>query len=162
MSGEEKANKIGFKTFYSALQATIDDKGRLKIPSEALEKSTDGLKVFITSFDLREIRVYPIHLWEHNLNLLGNASGNAAAAQRLARLARANGVDGVVDPSGRVLLPAALRKGMGFEKEPVPVVVELFDGRLNVVTKKVYEEELAIAAANMAADKAVLEGIGLK
>lgn len=162
MSGEEKAKKLGFKTFYSALQATVDDKGRLKIPTDALERSTDGLKVFITAPDLREIRVYPIHVWEHNLNLLGNASGNAAAAQRFSRLARARGGDGVVDSSGRVLLPAELRKLMGFDKDPVPVMVELFDGRLNVVTKKVYEEELAIAVANMAADKAALEGIGLK
>ena len=80
MQGEEKEKNLGFKTFYSALAATVDEKGRLKIPTDALERSTDGLKVFITAPDLREIRVYPIHVWEYNLNLMGNASGNAAAA----------------------------------------------------------------------------------
>ena len=162
MQGEETRKHPGFKTFYGYLQAGVDDKGRLKIPADAVEKSGDGLKVFITSFDLRQIRVYPIHVWEHNLNLFDSASENAAAAERLGRIAKAHGGDGVVDASGRVTLPPYLRKAMGFGSEAVPMMLDLHKGRLNAVTMKVFEEDLAVSKSSFGEDMAAMERIGLK
>ena len=68
---------------------------------------------------------------------------NAAAAERLERIAKAFGGDAEVDGSGRVLLPASLREAMGLEKQAV--MVDVHKGRLNVVSKKIHDEQLQVS-----------------
>src|SRR6202050_4994259 len=147
---------------HSIAQASVDDKGRLKLPAEfvAYLKAVDGVKVFITTVDFRQVRIYPLPVWKRNENLFDNASENAAAAERLERIAKAYGGDAEVDGSGRVLLPAPLREEMGLEKQPV--MVDVHKGRLNVVTKKVHDEMLQVSRANLAEDLAAMTKIGFK
>src|SRR5579862_7665287 len=120
---------------HSIAQASVDDKGRLKLPAEfvAYLKAVDGVKVFITTVDFRQVRIYPLPVWKRNADLFDNAAENAAAAERLERIAKAFGGDAEVDGSGRVLLPAALREEMGLEKQAV--MVDVHKGRLNVMSK---------------------------
>ena len=53
-------------------QAKCDDKGRLKFPSEIVGylKALDVERVFITTVDLKLIRIYSETLWERNQNVL--------------------------------------------------------------------------------------------
>ena len=143
-------------------QASIDDKGRLKLTSEYLEYlESIGVKtVFITTVDLRIVRVYPMSLWLRNENLFDNAGENAAAAERMAFLARVHGGKAEIDSSGRVLLPAKLREALGLEKQPV--WLEMHNGRINVMTKKIYDERMQLVQATMAEDLKALEKVGLK
>src|ERR1700728_1271692 len=80
---------------HSIAQASVDDKGRLKLPSEfaAYLKAVDGLKVFITTVDFQQVRIYPLPVWKRNENLFDNAAENADAAERLAWIAKAFGGD---------------------------------------------------------------------
>jgi len=147
---------------HSIAQASVDDKGRLKLPTEfaAYLKAVDGVKVFITTVDFRQVRIYPLLVWKRNENLFDTASENAAAAERLERIAKAYGGDAEVDASGRVLLPASLRDAMGLERQAV--MVDVHKGRLNVVTKKIHDELLQVSKASLAEDLAAMVKIGFK
>lgn len=147
---------------HSIVQASIDDKGRLKLPAEVLEylEAIGVTRVFITSVDLRQARIYPLQVWKRNENLFDNAGDNAGAAERMALLAKAYGGDAEIDKSGRVLLPGALREELGLEKQPV--WLDVYNGRINIVTRKIHEERLQLAKASMAEDLKTLEKMGFK
>ena len=161
--GEVKNNNlVTAEPPHSIVQASVDEKGRLKLPVEFLQY-LEALKVttvFITTFDLRLARIYPMRVWEVNKALLQNAGENAAAAERLAFLAKAYGGDAEIDKSGRVLLPAKLREALNLEKQPV--WLDEFQGRINVVTRQVHDERMQLAKANMSEDLKTLEKLGLK
>ena len=144
---------------HSIAQASVDEKGRLKLPAEFLEylEALKVTKVFITTFDQRQARIYPIAVWKVNEALFENSA--EAGAERLALLAKAYGGDAEIDKSGRVLLPAKLRETLGLEKQPV--WLDVFKGRINVVTKQVYEERMQLALATMGDDLRTLDKMGL-
>ena len=147
---------------HSIAQASVDEKGRLKLPAEFLAY-LEALKVtavFITTLDQRQARIYPIEVWKVNEALFQNAGENAAAAERMAFLAKVYGGDAEIDKSGRVLLPAKLRETLGLEKQPV--WLDVYHGRINIVTKKVYDEKMQLAQASMSEDLKTLEKLGFK
>jgi len=145
---------------HSIAQASVDEKGRLKLPAEFLEylEALKVTKVFITTFDQRQARIYPIAVWKVNEALFENSA--EAAAERLALLAKAYGGDAEIDKSGRVLLPAKLREALDLEKQPV--WLDVYHGRINVVSKKIHDERMQLAQANMSEDLKTLEKMGLK
>ena len=145
---------------HSIAQASVDEKGRLKLPAEFLEylEAIKVTKVFITTLDQRQARIYPIAVWKVNEALFENSAD--PAAERLALLAKAFGGDAEIDKSGRVLLPAKLREVLGLEKQPV--WLDVYHGRINVVSKKIYDERMQLAQANMSEDLKTLEKLGLK
>ncbi len=147
---------------HSIAQASVDEKGRLKLPAEfvAYLEALEVTKVFITTFDQRQARIYPLAVWKVNEELFQNAGENAAAAERLAFLAKVYGGDAEIDKSGRVLLPAKLRETLGLEKQPV--WLDVYQGRINVVTKKIFDERMQLAQASQPEDLKTLEKIGLK
>ena len=147
---------------HSIAQASVDEKGRLKLPSEFLEylEALKVTKVFITTFDQRQARIYPIEVWKVNEALFENSGDHAGAAERLALLAKAYGGDAEIDKSGRVLLPAKLREALGLEKQPV--CLDVYHGRINVVSKKIHDERMQLAQASMSEDLKTLEKLGLK
>jgi MraZ protein len=145
---------------HSIAQASVDEKGRLKLPAEFLEylEALKVTKVFITTFDQRQARIYPIAVWKVNEALFENSA--EAAAERLALLAKAYGGDAEIDKSGRVLLPAKLRESLDLEKQPV--WLDVYHGRINVVNKKIHDERMQLAQASMSEDLKTLEKLGLK
>jgi MraZ protein len=145
---------------HSIAQASVDEKGRLKLPAEFLEylEALKVTKVFITTFDQRQARIYPIAVWKVNEALFENSAD--PAAERLALLAKASGGDAEIDKSGRVLLPAKLREILDLEKQPV--WLDVYHGRINVVTRQVHDERMQLAKANMSEDLKTLEKMGLK
>jgi MraZ protein len=145
---------------HSIAQASVDEKGRLKLPAEFLEylEALKVTKVFITTFDQRLARIYPIEVWKVNEALFENSTDSAA--ERLSLLAKAYGGDAEIDKSGRVLLPAKLREALDLEKQPV--WLDVFHGRINVVSKKIHDERMQLAQASMAEDLRALEKMGLK
>ncbi len=147
---------------HSIVQASVDEKGRLKLPAEFLEylDAIGVTKVFITTVDLRLARIYPLEVWKRNENLFDHAGDNAAAAERLALLAKAYGGDAEIDKSGRVLLPGPLREELGLEKQPV--WLDVYNGRINVVSRKIHDERMQLAKANMSEDLKTLEKMGFK
>ena len=162
MGGAQHNNPMTAEPPHSIAQASVDEKGRLKLPAEFLEylEALKVTKVFITTFDQRQARIYPIQVWKVNEALFENSADNAGAAERLALLAKAYGGDAEIDKSGRVLLPAKLREAMDLEKQPV--CLDVYHGRINVVSKKIHDERMQLAQASMSEDLKTLEKMGLK
>jgi DNA-binding transcriptional regulator/RsmH inhibitor MraZ len=108
--------------------------------------------------DFRTARIDPLSVWKRNENLFNAAGENSAAMERLARLAKHFGGDAEIDKSGRVLLPAMLRAEMGLEKQAV--VVDVHNGRVNVVLKKVHDELMQVSRASLPEDLKIAEKMG--
>lgn len=147
---------------HSIAQARVDDKGRLKLPSEFLEylKKLGVDKVFITSLDREVARIYPIAVWKRNENFFGNAGDLAELAEDVAYIAKVFGGDSEIDAQGRVLLPAALRRELSLESQPV--FLDCYNGRINVAGKAVHEARYHRAMANLSEKVKTLEKKGLK
>jgi MraZ protein len=147
---------------HSIAHASVDDNGRLKLP-ERIIQYLDALKVtqvFITTLDMRLARIYPLPLWKRNEELFYNAGEQAERAARLAFRAKVLGGDAEIDKSGRVLLPVKLRESLGLEKQAV--WLDVYNGGINLMTRKIYEEQMQLATASMADDLQALEKLGLK
>ena len=59
-----------------------------------------------------------------------------------------------------MLLPAKLREMLGLEKQPV--WLDVYHGRINVVSKKIHDERMQLAHASMSEDLKTLEKLGFK
>ncbi len=129
--------------FRGSFQASIDDKGRLKLPTRLRQQLVQwyGPVVFITSFDPSELRLYPLPVWEEfERRFLAQPSLNPLV-QRL--MEHANyGQEEEVDNQGRVLVPVLLREAVGVDGE---VVVSGRGKFLGVVARDRARLELARA-----------------
>lgn len=138
--------------------ARVDDKGRLKLPADFLQYLTDvgSTKVFVTSFDERIARIYPIPLWkdiEKGLNARGrNGKMMLFTANDL-------GGDAELDPQGRLLIPAELRRALKVENDQVRLQYE--KGAIHFFSSAVYEERRRAAAAVREEALAAFEDEGL-
>ncbi len=147
---------------HSIVPARVDEKGRLKLPSEFLEylKKLGVDKVFITTLDRQLARIYPISVWKANENLFADAGDLAETAADVAYIAKAYGGDSDIDAQGRVLMPASLRRVIELESQQV--FLDCYNGRINVATKGVHDERLNRANANLPEKVKTLEKKGLK
>ncbi len=117
-------------------------------------------KVFITTLDRQLARIYPISVWKANENLFADAGDLAETAEDVAYIAKVYGGDSEIDAQGRVLMPAALRRVIEIESQPV--WLDCYNGRINVSSKGVHEERLNRAMANLPEKVKTLEKKGLK
>jgi len=126
-------------------QASVDSKGRLKLPVAIKEYLSEfgDTKVFITSLDGRIARIYPISTWR---------------AMRPSRLVM--GADCEMDAEGRLLVPQELRKRLNLENQPV--WLHCHKSRINVYNTQVYQEMQARAAIQRQDKLQLLEKNGLK
>jgi len=112
--------------FRGGFPATIDAKGRVKLPArlrEQLEISF-GREVYICSFFPHELRVYPLPVWQGVEERLLSKPTMKPAVRKL--IERVNyGQLQELDDHGRLLVPALLREMVEVEGE---VVVS---GRIN-------------------------------
>ena len=92
--------------------ASIDDKGRLKVPNafRSLLESQYGRELFLTSVTGEYVRLYPMPVWLEVEQKLGAMPSTHPA--RLRFLDRVNyfGQVGELDSQGRVLIPLRLRE----------------------------------------------------
>ena len=144
------------------VQASVDDKGRLKLPEkfQAYLEASGVKRLFITTMDLRQARIYPMELWLANQKIFQSARERSSEAERLAFLAKVHGGEADVDANGRVLLPAPLREALELDSKQA-VWLDVYKGRINLVTRKVFDERMAAAKTHMASDLAALEELGL-
>ena len=98
--------------------ATVDEKGRMKIPADflALLRKT-GKKFYVTSETGGMARIYPMKAWEEIEKKLAKVSSHNQAKQKF--LARTNYYGQVVevDGQGRILIPPVLRESAEMKGE---------------------------------------------
>ena len=99
-------------------RATVEQKGRLKIPVVFLEELKQyGEEFFVTSMNGDRARIYPIKVWEEIEEKLARQPLHNETKQKF--LARANYYGQVVklDKQGRVLIPPVLRTSADLKGE---------------------------------------------
>lgn len=134
---------------FNITSAKVDDKGRLKLPSDSLDwcRKSNILKVFVTTIDMETFQIYSIPGWMSTLKVLEGPGDNAEAFADLAMIAKTYGDTAEIDAQGRMLLPAALRKLLSLESQPVWLTH--VSGRIEGATNSVHETRMRNAAANL-------------
>jgi MraZ protein len=130
---------------------SVDEKGRLKLPAAMLaylESFKDDRKVFITTFDESEARLYPISLWRETVKKLQASGDDSEALADLALIADHYGKEVEVDVQGRLTLPELLRKAMRLEKDEARM--RSYQGKILLFNGADYEKNLAEAKKGLA------------
>jgi len=98
--------------------ATVDEKGRVKIPADFLgylRKS--GRQFYVTSAKGDRAWIYPIKAWEEIEKKLAKLSSNNAAKQKFLERTNYYGQVVEVDGQGRILIPPVLRESAEMKGE---------------------------------------------
>ena len=97
--------------FRGSTPTKIDDKGRLKIPTEFRRTLDDsyGAEVFITSVSGESAIVYPLPVWEEIERKLAQVPSSNRAKQRYLERVNYYGQQLRLDAQGRVVIPQILR-----------------------------------------------------
>ena len=99
--------------------ATVDDKGRLKIPTgfKALLDEKYGQDFFVTSLDGKSVRVYPLPVWIKIEEKLDPLPSMNKSKKRFLDRTNYWGQTARADAQGRILIPALLRESAGMHGE---------------------------------------------
>ncbi len=91
--------------------ATIDDKGRLKLPSQfrAYIEETWGSDFYVTSFEGESVQIYPLPVWQEIEERLAKLPSQNPTRKKFIDRTNYFGQLTALDKSGRVLIPALLR-----------------------------------------------------
>ncbi len=104
--------------FRGATKLSLDDKGRMVIPTrhrERLREESDG-RVVVTVDRDQCLLIYPLPEWETLERKLMSLPTLHAEARRLQRLMVGHATDLQLDGHGRLLLPAELREFAALER----------------------------------------------
>ena len=134
-----------------SLEATIDEKGRLRIPAQYVKyiNSLGDTSVFVTCVGQDTARVFPLSVWKRNEALFEGTRGDkefAAAAARLTTLASYTGIESEMDANGRVALSQKLRDAMGMQPKS-SAHITFHNGAFNLETDAVMQRRLSAALA---------------
>ena len=127
--------------FRGSAAAKIDDKGRLKVPTEFRRSLDDrwGPDLFVTSILGDSALLYPMPVWEEiEQRLMAMPSTNSTRRRFLERVSYF-GQQASLDSQGRLVLPQILRESAHMEGE---VVVSGRIDHLVVWNRERFEERL--------------------
>ena len=98
--------------FRGSAPTKIDEKGRLKVPSEfrRLLEERHGPEVFITSITGDSATLYPLPVWEEIEQRLAQVPSTNRAKQRFLERVNYFGQQLRLDGQGRVVVPQILRE----------------------------------------------------
>ncbi len=144
-------------------QASVDAKGRLKLPSVMQQylSSLGERKVFITSFDYRTGRIYPLSTWRQVERFFDEFREDPEIAEHVSLIANDVGADSEMDSEGRLLLPQELRRRLKLDT-PQQVYLHPYKGRINLYSAEVYAAMKARAEEGLLEKVRRLEEKGLK
>jgi len=128
--------------FRGSTVATIDDKGRLKVPTDFrrfLEERYGG-EFFCTSITGDKALLYPLPVWEDIEARLGALPSTDPIRQRYLERANYFGAQLRLDAQGRLLVPTILRERAAITGE---VVVTAQIDHLEVWNRERFERRLA-------------------
>ena len=123
--------------------ATVDGKGRLKIPT-AIKTYLDenyGADFYVTSTSLtgQYVRLYPLPVWEEIEKKLKAQPSFSKPVKKLLELTNYYGQEARADSHGRILIPSTLRESAAMQDE---VAVLGYLDYLEVWNNQRYREHL--------------------
>ena len=129
--------------FRGSAPAKIDDKGRLKIPTDfrrSLEEQYGpDVELFVTSIEGDSAWLYPLPVWEEIENRLGGMPATDRVKARFLERVSYFGQQSRLDTQGRLLVPQILRESAGMNGE---VVVSAHLDHLRVWNRERFAQRL--------------------
>src|SRR5579863_8955401 len=107
--------------FRGSAPAKIDDKGRLKVPTDfrrVLEERY-GPELFVTSIEGDSAALYPLPVWEEIEARLAGMPATDRVRSRFLERVNHFGQQSRLDTQGRLLIPQILRESAGMTGEVV-------------------------------------------
>lgn len=147
-------------TFLGSHPTRVDEKGRLKVPSEfkrAIDERFAGHQFFITSKDGTRAEIYPMAEWQKVQEKLRGIPSMNPAKRKFLDVTNYYGQVVEFDTQGRLLLPQLLRERAKLTGD---VSVMAGDEFLVVVNRESMEAELETNPLNDS-DNAALAAFGL-
>lgn len=97
--------------------ATLDKFGRIRIPARfrKIIEEKYGKEVFVTSFSLKNIRIYPLAEWDKFASIICERIKEDPKAMRLALRINRLGMKTEMDKHGRVMIHKLLRDRINLE-----------------------------------------------
>ena len=128
--------------------ATVDEKGRLKLPSafkadlEAFAKGEGGgtSRHYLTSLDGKSARLYPLPVWEAVEARLAQVPGTNPAKRRFLEVTAYYGSEVEPDAQGRFVIPPILREAARLQGE-VAILGQM--DHLAIWNREGFEQRLA-------------------
>lgn len=107
--------------FRGSSPATIDEKGRLKVPAEFRRQLEEryGAELFVTSVDGAAASLYPLSVWEEIEGRLLAMPATHPVRQRFLERVSYFGQQVQLDSQGRLVLPTILRSSAEMSGEVV-------------------------------------------
>jgi DNA-binding transcriptional regulator/RsmH inhibitor MraZ len=142
------------------VRGSADAKGRVKCPvaiRKHFEKTGETM-FFVTTFNLKTIRIYTVEKWKENLALMDGSPSKGAKS--ILRIAKAYGNPASIDRQGRILLSTELRRKLGVGEEEV--YFEKSQDHIAVHTKQVYDALLAEAEEDLDDKLQEVEELGVR
>lgn len=99
---------------------TMDDKGRVAIPSsfrDKLKKAQEETLVIVNSFGTTCLDVYPASEWQAHLARIAEKSQANKLVRDYRRFYISSAIDAPIDKFGRILIPLAQRDYAKLDKE---------------------------------------------
>ena len=92
--------------------ATMDDKGRFKLPSHyrAYIEETWGSDFYVTSFEGESVQIYPLPVWQEIEERLAKLPSQNSSKKKFVDRTSYYGQQMSLDKSGRILIPSLLRE----------------------------------------------------
>jgi MraZ protein len=100
------------KRFRGSFVLKLDDRGRIKIPSQYLSTLLEqfGNQLYITSLNGDRVYMYPLHVWEGIEQSIERMKVRSPEIEEFLNRTSFWGNEAEVDTRGRVLIPPELRK----------------------------------------------------
>lgn len=107
--------------FRGSAVATIDEKGRLKVPTDfrRLLEERWGAEVFVTSVQGDSALIYPMPVWEELEGRLAGMATTDRIKERFLERVNYYGQQMRLDNQGRLVVPSILRQSAGVAGEVV-------------------------------------------
>lgn len=159
---EPASNGIPLELPRGRYPGRLDDKGRLKLPSDFIQffKSLPESKLYLTSLDRRIAQLYPIAEWRVNEKFFDTFQEDPEAAESIAFNAADLGADVEMDAQGRIVVHPDLRRELGMEGQELHLIA--YKGHVQILTETVYQEQKSKAAEKAAPDLRILKRAGLR
>ena len=128
--------------FRGSTVATIDEKGRLKVPTDFRRHLEEhhGSGFFVTSVRGDKALVYPLSVWEEIESKLGALPATDPTRQRFLERVNYYGAQVSLDNQGRLLVPPILRTAAAMQGE---VIVTAQIDHLELWNRERFERRLA-------------------
>lgn len=119
----------------------MDEKGRLKMPADFKHELDEayGTKFFITSFDGKRAKLFPLKTWEGIEKSIQKMATTDPIRKRFLDVTNYWGQPGEMDAQGRILIPQRLRDAV---KATGNVCVLGAQDHLELVNEESFEAEL--------------------